>query len=101
MCIDVGGMFKELWAIALVRAGVLGRGVARDTMWIIRVVALRCGVSSSTCSTTFDILALFTNMAVFLTFVAADRFLGVFNDNDSRICNKDSFCQQVICGDGG
>ena len=87
MCIDVGGMFKELWAIALVGAGMLRGGAARDAMWVVRVVALGCSVSSSTCST------MFTDMAVFLTFVAVDRLLGVFNDNNSRICNKDMFCQ--------
>ena len=86
-------MFKELWAIALVGAGMLRGGAARDAMWVVRVVALGFSVSSSTCSAMFNIFAMFMDMAVFLTFVAVDRLLGVFNDNNSRICNKDTFCQ--------
>lgn len=75
----------ELGATAFVGATVSGGGATGDTVWVIGVVAFADGVWSGTVGALLCIYTVLAYVTVFLTLIALNGFLSVFDDNYPKI----------------
>ena len=66
-------------------------GATQYAMVFIGLGAGVCGVGFCAIGTSLIIQASFSDMSILLALVTSDRFLHVFEDYDSGVCNKDSF----------
>ena len=78
-------MCCELGATAFVGASVSGGGATGDTVWVIGVVAFADGVWSGAVGALLCIYAVLAYVTVFLTLIASNGFLSVFDDDYPRI----------------
>lgn len=70
-------------------------------MRVIGEPAFERGMVPSAVGAPFAVFAVFVDVAIFLSFVTPDQFLGVFNDNDSRVSYEDVLCEEMVSGDRG